>query len=275
MEERAADAAAEPRGGDVLEPVRLVEDDHVVVRQHPPVPPLAQAEVGEVERVVDDHEVGVLGALARRLREAGAGEAARAAEAAVRSDRELGPQAPGRLHLELGAVAGLGRVEPPAQRVEGAAVLLLREERPAEELEAVQAVPADVVVAALQHRDVDLAAERGRGAGHVLGEELLLERLRRRRDDDAEPRVERGNQVGEALAGPGARLGQQMPPPRDRERDRLRQLGLLLARLEPVEDPRQRPVRSEHVPHGTELRRRGGRRRRNVARSELFRVPGP
>ena len=52
------EARAEPLGGGVLELVRLVEDDGVVLGQHADgaVRGDAQAEIGEVERVVDDHD---------------------------------------------------------------------------------------------------------------------------------------------------------------------------------------------------------------------------
>ena len=58
----ARDAPAEPGRGRLLEPVGLVEDDRVVLGQHA----AAGGEVGEVERVVRDHELGLAGARAAR-----------------------------------------------------------------------------------------------------------------------------------------------------------------------------------------------------------------
>ena len=110
------DAAAEPRRGRLLEPVRLVEDDGVVLGQHA----AAGGDVREVERVVRDHEVGLARAVARRLGEAGRDERAAAAGAAVAADGELGPERLRRLELQLGPVARLGLVEPALHRLPGA-----------------------------------------------------------------------------------------------------------------------------------------------------------
>ena len=174
--------------------MRLVEDDGVVLGQHA----AAGGQVGEVERVVRDHEVR-LARLARALGEAAREERAAAAGATVGADRELGPERLRRLDLELGAVAGLGLGEPGLQRLERLLVARVAKQHRAEALEL---LAADIVLAALEHRDPDLAPERARRRGHVLGEQLLLERLRRGRDDDALPRLERRQQVGEALAVP-------------------------------------------------------------------------
>jgi hypothetical protein len=124
MEDRPADPSPEPGRGDVLESMRLVEHDDVVIGQHAAVASLAQPQVGEVERVVDDDEVGMLGPLPSRLREARRGELTRPPETAVGADCELTPQAVGRLDLELRPVTGLGRVQPAAEAVERASVLL-------------------------------------------------------------------------------------------------------------------------------------------------------
>src|SRR6476619_7152503 len=170
----------------------LVEDHRVVLGQHRRrVGAAAQAEIGEVERVVRDHELGMRGTLARSLGEAAPGERAEPAEAAVGADRDLRPDGLGRLDLELRTVAGLRRLDPAAHGVKRLAVLRAREELPAEQLEPVQAVPAEVVLAALQHGDANVAPERGSGDWYVLRQELLLERLRRRRDDDAAAGLER------------------------------------------------------------------------------------
>ena len=66
VEPGARDAAAEPRRRGLLEPVGLVEDDGVVLGEHA----AAGGDVGEVEGVVRDHELGLGGA-----RPGGLGEA--------------------------------------------------------------------------------------------------------------------------------------------------------------------------------------------------------
>ena len=55
-----------------------------------------------------------------------------------------------------------------------------------------QALAAEVVLSALEDSHVDLAAECGRGRRHVLRQQLLLERLRRRGDDDPLPESSAG-----------------------------------------------------------------------------------
>ncbi len=70
----------------------LVKDDHVVIRQHSTVATLTEPEIGEVERVVDDDEIGSLRSLPGRLGEAGSRELTRSAEATVGADGELGPE---------------------------------------------------------------------------------------------------------------------------------------------------------------------------------------
>ena len=71
-----ADAAPEPVGRGVLDPVRLIEDDGRMLREDRRVELLANAEVGEVERMVDDHEIGLSRAPPRSLGEAHADERA-------------------------------------------------------------------------------------------------------------------------------------------------------------------------------------------------------
>ncbi len=104
VEARARHAAAEPGCGCLLEPMGLVEDDGVVVGQDA----AARGDVGEVERVVRDHELGLGGPSARGLGEAARKERAATARAPVGADGELGPERVGGLEGELGAVPGLG-----------------------------------------------------------------------------------------------------------------------------------------------------------------------
>ena len=232
--------------------MRLVEDHHVVVGQHADaVATLAQTEVGEVEGVVRDHEVRVRRALARRLGEARAHIRTRPAETAIGADRKLRPERLGRLDLELSPVAGSGRVDPGAHRVEHAPVLGPREERPAEEREPLQPAAAEVVVPPLQHGDVHLPAERCRSERHVLRQQLLLQRLRGRGDNDAQARFERRDEVGKALARARGGLGEEMRPICERPRDRVGELRLLLPGLVLLEHPRERATVAEDVAHGS------------------------
>jgi hypothetical protein len=236
------DAAAEPRRGALLEPVRLVEDDRVVLGQDAP----ARRQMREVERVVDDHEVGVRGAFARRLGEARRDERAAAAGAAVRTDGELGPERRRRFERELRPVAGLGLVQERLHRLPRLGVAPVGEEK---RLEALQGTPAEVVRAPLQDADVDLGAERGRRDRHVLVEQLLLERLRRRRDHHALPRGERRHEIGEALPHPGPGLGDEVLARRERPLDRLGERCLLGARLVAGQGASEGPAGAEDLVH--------------------------
>ena len=204
-EARPRDPAAEPRGRRLLEPVCLVEDHRVVLGQHTS----PGGDVREVERVVDDHEVGRRGALARVLGEARRDEGAAAPRTAVGPDCQLAPERLGRLDRELGAVAGVGGVEEALHRLPRAGVAPVGEQ---ERLEALQLATAEVVRAAFQHLDANSAAERGGGDRDVLREQLLLERLGGGGDDNAPPRLERRYEIGEALPDSGAGLGDEMLP---------------------------------------------------------------
>ena len=226
---RDGDPAAEPARRGLLELVGLVEDDGVVVGKHSgAVAALPQREVGEVERVVGDHEVGLRRPGACVLGEARGHAGAPAAQAAVGADGELGPQSGRRLRVELGAVAGPRRLDPGQQALVG---VLVAEQAEPVELDGVDAPPAEVVLAALDDGDPNLTAECRLGKRHVLGEQLLLKRLRRRGHDDAAARLEGRDQVGEALAGTGSRLRQQVFLAGERALDGACEGELLLAML--------------------------------------------
>ncbi len=221
---RAGDAAAEPRGGGLLQPVRLVEDNGVVLRQHP----APGCQVGEVERVIRDHQIGRRRSIACRFGETRPVERTASTRAAVGADRELGPQRVRRLDLELRAIAGFGRAEPALHRRPGPAVAPLRKQH---RLEARELAAAEVVLPPLQHLDPNVAVQCRRGDRHVVPEQLLLQRLGRGRDHDPQPGGERGNQVGEALADAGPSLGHEVLTRRERPLDLLGQRSLLGPRL--------------------------------------------
>ena len=120
-----------------------------------------------------------------------------------------------------------------------------------------QVLAAEVVLAALQHRDPHLAPERGRGGRDVVREQLLLERLRRRRDDDALPGLERRDQVREALPHAGPGLREQVPPGRERMLDRGRERSLLGPRLVAGQGRFEAAARGEEAVHRRDMLRRG------------------
>ena len=202
----------EPLGRRVLQLVGLVEDHGVVLRQHPDraVRGDAQAEVGEVQRVVDDDHVGVGGALARLLGKARGRERAACAQTALRADCDLGPGTGRGLVIELGAIAGQRRIEPGAQPLDGVAVQRIEQAH----AELHDHAPAGVVGAALEQLRTDgPAARRGRER-QIVAQQLRLQRQRGRGHDDATSRERRGHEIAEALPGAGARLADERPAPR-------------------------------------------------------------
>ena len=214
------EARAQPFGSRVLQLVRLVEDDRVVLREHAdrPVRGDAQAEIGEVERVIDDHHVGVARTLARLLCEAGRRVRAARAQAALRADGDLRPGARGRFVIELGAVSGQRRVEPRTQAFEGLAVHGIEQAH----AELHDHPPAGVVGAALEQLRADGLAARRRRQRQVVAQELRLQRERGRRDHHAAPGEGGRDEIAEALAGAGAGLAQERPSPRQDLLDALR-----------------------------------------------------
>ena len=203
-------------------------------------------QVGEVERVIDDHELGLLRPRPGLLGEAAGQEGTAPAGAAVGADGHLGPERRPRLEGELRAVPGLRRLDPALQALVVGGVLGRAEERQCQSL---QALPAQVVLAALEHGDVELARERRRGRRHVLGQQLLLERLRRRRDDDPLSGLERRDQVRQALADPGAGLREQVLATLEGVCDLLRERSLLGPRLVAGKGGGQPPAAAEERVH--------------------------
>ncbi len=223
--------------------MRFVEDDCVVLGQDA----ASCCDVREVERVVRDHQIRLSGAIARSLGEASPDERAAPARAPVAADCKLGPQALRRLDLELCAVARLGRVEPWLHRLPRASVASLGEQ---ERLEPLQLATAEVVLAPLDDGDVEIASKRGRRNRHVVTEQLFLQRLRRRCHDDPQPRLERRQQVGEALPDAGPGFGDEVPACGERSLHGVCQGGLLGPRLEAGQDLRERAADAEVIGHG-------------------------
>ena len=88
-----------------------------------------------------------------------------------------------------------------------------------------QALQAHVVRSTLEDGPVEVAADVLGEEREVLGGELVLQRLGRRCDDHTGVGLDRRDEVGEGLAGAGARLHHQVSAVGDRRRD---QVGHLL-----------------------------------------------
>ena len=114
------DARAEMLGRDVLELVRLVEDHRVVIGQHARAGMRgAQRAIGEVEVVIDEDQLGLLGEPPRLRDEAALEVRTARADARIRRRRHLGPHRRGLGEpLDLGAIAGLGVLGPVDERAE-------------------------------------------------------------------------------------------------------------------------------------------------------------
>jgi hypothetical protein len=212
--------------------VSLVEDHGVVLGQDTgALGPLPESQVGEIERVIRDHELRLGRARPGRLRVARSDVGATPAGAAVAPDRQLRPEGGARLEVELGAVTRFGGFDPLRQSLVPCRVLGALKE-PAQLIGAGNAFAAEVVLTPFEHCHAHRPAQSGRGGRHVLRQELLLQRLRRRRHDHPLARYEGREEVGQALARSRAGLCEEVLLAGQRVRDRLRETGLPGAWLE-------------------------------------------
>ncbi len=231
LQPRLRSGEAELLGGGVLQVVRLVDDQMAVLRQHP----VARGHVGQQQRMVGDQQVGAVGLAAVAVEETAAALAFLAALVAAptalrgqaRPDCFLAP-AP---QKDLGPVAG-GCLRQPDQHARQHPQLVVVQIGPA--AHGVQPPRAEVVGAALDQRHpqpAGLAGELLKSAvavdrlaaqpledrqqvGHVLGVKLVLQVDGVGADHDPAAVLHRPGdgrqQVGQALAGAGAGLDQQV-----------------------------------------------------------------
>ncbi len=199
--------AEEERRG-VGELVGLVEDHRVARGQELREALVAQHHVGEEEVMVDHDDVGVQRGLSRLEYEAVAVERTVAAEAVVAGRRD---QRPDRRVLrnigELAAVAGLARAGERDDLRQMAGVLARRQ--PALGCGLFEMVMAHVVGAPLEERQRHRHAQRAADLRQVALEQLILQRLGARGNDDLAAVEQRGDEVRERLAGARAGFGEQ------------------------------------------------------------------
>ncbi len=255
-----ADVGTRRRGQDVLDLVRLVEDRHIVGGKYPA--PVSQVE--PVEVVVDDDHVGL-----GRVPSGPFGEAVVAAGALARagalawSHRDGLPHPPGRFLLEVGPVAGVGRLGPTTQRLpstSGETARCRRRVVDAGEVELgvggaglVETLETQVVGPALEHRPGQLSVGHPGHQRQVLVGQLILEGLGRGGHDRSSARFDRGHEIGQGLARSRTRRDDQMGVVLDgpgHGHGHLLLPGSLLARLEHVPRPRQRREHSFLDAHG-------------------------
>ncbi len=192
--------------------MRLVEDHRRGLGQNARVGRagglLLDGEIGKEQVVVDDDDVG-LERLAPHLGdEAAAVVRTGRAEAGVAARVELVPES-ARLGQsgKLGAVAGLGGLLPLGDLAVLVDLFQARQNRLIAQRD--QLVAAEIVGAALHVADAQAAQQRFEKR-NVAEEELILQRLGAGGDDDALAGAQRGQQVGEGLAGAGAGLDDQV-----------------------------------------------------------------
>ena len=199
----------------------------------------AQRQVGEVERVVDEHDLAARGPLARELGIAAVALRAARAAAAVGPHRQLAPDGLVRHEGELIAIA-LARADQPLVEAHQLVLVLRRHpllrKRPLE--------PTDVVGAALDDRRGDVQTCRLPGQREVLVEQLPLQRLGGGGHHDASTAERRRHEVGEALADARRSLRHEQAATVDRVADLLREPQLAVPRAE----RRQRVLKRRGVP---------------------------
>ena len=247
-------------GGLLLQVVRLVDDEHVVVRYHRP----AGRQVGEQQGVVDDDEMGGRRPLPRRPEKAGPPRP-RAVDGAL--GRHAVPRGRGvtTSEVQLAPVPG-ARGPEPDERLGQEPGLALRERVSRPEVR--PPLHAHVVRAALQLGVPEPLGVHAVGVvqrlhenGYVLVQELLLQVDRVGRDDDA-PVVGQGvhgrrDQVGERLADARAGLDDEPAPVVDCPGHLAGHLHLLAPHLERVHRTGQRPAGVQHRRRQVRVQRLG------------------
>ena len=225
------------------EVMRLVEDDHVVLGDDA----VAVEGVDGQEGMVGDHDVHLAGELAAALGEAGLHHRAGPAQALGSRDGHLAPGTIGDRILQGVTISAVGLLRPLPQALDLVPQAFaararrigrgLGEQRAGVDVHrvpAVDLVPAEVVRTPLEQGEGGRARQvRGHRldqARQVLAHDLGLQGDRRGGDHDwsaaHQGMAERGDQIGERLAGAGACLHEQVAASGHRRVDRLRH-GLL------------------------------------------------
>ena len=200
---RTGDARAERLGRDALEVVGLVDDQDVVLRQDHRLATTgrAQRQIGEVERVIDQHDLAPRRPLAREFGVAAVALGAADAAATIGTDRQLAPDGLGGHHRQLVTIA-LTRADEPLIQPRQLGLKLLRHALMCQR----SLHAAHVVRASLYYSGGDVEPRRLPGERQILVEQLALQRLRRGRDDDPATAQRGRHEVGEALADTRRRL---------------------------------------------------------------------
>ncbi len=189
--------------------MRLVENHRGIFGQDRAEIVLANGEIGEKQVVIHDDEVGFLRALVHGGDETllKFGALLAAAEVAARVDAVPEFRVVGKKR-ELAAIAGFGQLAPVANLREPVDFVHAFQDGLAFHL--MHFLPAQKIGAALHQRRLQVGREVLLQEGNILLEELLLQRFRGGGDHHAPAAANRRNQIGERLAGAGARLDHDM-----------------------------------------------------------------
>ena len=183
--------------------MRLVEHDGVVVGEGSPRVRASKREIGKEKVVVHDHDARGLGLALHAGDEALAEVITTLPDAGVARRVHLFPNGfvfgeP----FEVGEVARVGALGPALENAQratavrglGAGAILFE---PAQ---------TEVIREPLHERGAHLEPQHAANERDVLGVDLLLEGAGGRRDDDLFPAENRGDEVGQGLAGAGPRF---------------------------------------------------------------------
>jgi len=193
--------------------VGFVEDDGVVVGQDGGVA-LPECEVGEEEGMVDDEEVGILGAATGALVETLVVEVALVAHAVVSLAADALPEVGEWFKGQIGEGAVGGSIGPIFNLVELSHIASVAEEGVLPSAGLHEAAQADVVGSAFDEDGPEGAGDQWGEGGDVFFDELFLECDGVGGDDDAPARgedaVDGGEEVGETFTDAGAGLDDEM-----------------------------------------------------------------
>ncbi len=249
------DLRAEEERRDVLDLMRLVEDDRVVVGQDLPAVGSAHRQVGEEEVVVHDHDLRGLRAPPHLGHEALFVMRAARADASVRARLHEAPDRRALLESgEVGAVAALGRGAPALEHGELPPEGAGGPGRAAAEL--FVAPDAEVVPQALHRRRVHRVAQVRLEEWEVPLHDLVLQRASAGRDDDLLPAQQRRHQIGERLAGARAGFDQEHAAMLERVLHGVRHRALTGAMFVAREGASEWPSRAQSIggAHGAFIR---------------------
>ena len=245
----------------LLQVVGLVEDGGLEGGEEGTGARRPDRQVRKEQCVVDDQQVGAMGAAAGALEEAPRVEGTVASAAGAGLARDAVPEARGDGRNEVREAPVGGREGPALQAREVPALGLGRKERGSASAGAFESAEAEIVGAPLDEDGLGFGAEGPRQQRDVLLDELFLEADGVGGDDDpplfAVSQEHRGNQIGEGLADAGPGLDHQVARGAEGALDGLGHGDLLGAVLVAREVAGDQTLRAEDgrdvVGHGASL----------------------